>query len=305
MRTWPAIMDPYYKPEGPRLSQLQYESSMEEEEEEGEENSSEEGAEEVDFETTLETFTSTYELELQDLIQDLNQELERVSLSMEDGGEGGGGGEGDDLVVRDVGQEVGGGVMSQVAAADGGSSEGVELDVVCNGGRRCSHSKVNSSTGGLEEEGEEAIGGVCGGKRFVYHQTSSDSDADSVIVANATVAEHSNLANSIGSNNDNQVSKKETLEGKGLFRRHSECAHQGDFNNFEVKLKKAIRDLSSLMVREGGRVSLFLCAELEGSCVCVFALVSSFPFSWCFSLLCFPLVFFHGCVFDVRARPFD
>jgi len=229
-------MDPYYKPEGPRLSQLHSDCSMEEEEDSCYEEGLEEG---VDFGATLETFASTYELELQDLIQDLNLELERVSSNMEDEEEGGE--ERGDL-VRDVFKQGGGkGVMAKVA--NGEKPEGVELDVICNEGG-CSHGKVNGSTGsGLEE----SVGGFCGSKRFICHQTSSDSDGDSVVFANATMAENSSLPNGISTHSNScQGSKGDTSEGEKLSpHRHSGCA-QGNFNNYEVRLKKAIRDLSSL-----------------------------------------------------------
>ena len=215
------VSDPYYKPEGPRLSQMLSESSEED---------SDEVLSDRDIGASLETFANTYELELKDLIHDLNLELERVSVSCvddeEDGEEG-----------------CDGARESQESQVDL-RSEVVKVEFVCNGGS-CVAVNGKDSVVCVEEEddgGEEEE--VCEIDRTVVcSQGSSDSDGDSAVVDDVAERRPESSSNS------------EELAESGL---KQPCNHVGnDFDNFELRVRKAIRDLSCLTALMVGRESLF------------------------------------------------
>ena len=234
------VNDPYYKP--PRMNQMHFESSVDEDDDEDEDYSDDEGLDEqTDFGASLETFTNSYQLELEDLIQDLNSELERVSAVVEKDGEGDGKEQVSEVDEDCISQPL---QTAQVEEKvdEAALEEGIELEISSEGG-----------SGSNEGEDEvEDLGSV--GQVF-----SSDSDTDSVIIMKS-VTDGNKVEPGGRSDDDGGVSVQGLAQPTGHAR--------GDFDGYELSVRKAIRDLScltKLMVRGDGTVYTW-CMYV---CVCI------------------------------------
>lgn len=245
------VTDPYYKPVPHRMNQVYFESSVDDDDDDDEEeDSDEEGPDEhTDFGASLETFTNSCQLELEDLIQDLNLQLERVSFDVEqegeggEGGSGGVGGDGGEPCGKDGHQSM---QKAQVEEVKGDRAALVGIDVEIRSKRGSGLNEADD-----EEEDDDDDDAECNSRKVF----SSDSDTDSVIIVNTPKA---SVANGSGVG---EPSSGGDSGGSGLIQPSRRAG--SDFDNYELCVRKAIRDLScltELMVRCGlGTACLYAC----------------------------------------------